>query len=99
MDVIALAEGGFPAAVAPLGKALTEEQIEELWRLAAEPTLCFDGDAAGQRAAPRAAERDLPLLKPGKSLSFALLPPGGYPQRMMPGDRKGTCLHHSHQLP
>src|SRR3546814_10121620 len=54
MDVIALAEGGFPAAVAPLGTALTEEQIEECWRLAAEPTLCFDGDAAGQRAALRA---------------------------------------------
>lgn len=83
MDVIALAEGGFPAAVAPLGTALTEEQIEELWRLAAEPTLCFDGDAAGQRAALRAAERALPLLKPGKSLSFALLPPGEDPDSLL----------------
>jgi len=83
MDVIALAEGGFPAAVAPLGTALTEEQIEELWRLAAEPTLCFDGDAAGQRAAIRAAQRALPLLKPGKSLLFALLPPGEDPDSLL----------------
>jgi len=83
MDVIALAEGGFPAAVAPLGTALTEEQIEELWRLTAEPTLCFDGDAAGQRAALRAAERALPLLKPGRSLSFALLPPGEDPDSLL----------------
>ncbi len=85
MDVIALAEGGFPAAVAPLGTALTEEQIEELWRLCAEPTLCFDGDAAGQRAAFRAAERALPLLKPGKSLLFALLPPGEDPDSLLRG--------------
>mgnify|MGYP001793615601 CR=1 FL=1 len=85
MDVIALAEGGFPAAVAPLGTAVTEEQIEELWRLTAEPTLCFDGDAAGQRAAFRAAERALPLLKPGKSLLFALLPPGEDPDSLLRG--------------
>ncbi|GAB4355544.1 MAG: DNA primase [Kiloniellaceae bacterium] len=85
MDVIALAEGGFPAAVAPLGTALTEEQIEELWRLAAEPTLCFDGDAAGQRAAFRAAQRALPLLKPGKSLLFALLPPDEDPDSLLRG--------------
>ncbi|MEQ9609958.1 MAG: DNA primase, partial [Kiloniellaceae bacterium] len=83
MDVIALAEGGFPAAVAPLGTALTEDQIEELWRLAAEPTLCFDGDTAGQRAAFRAAQRALPLLKPGKSLLFALLPPGEDPDSLL----------------
>jgi DNA primase len=85
MDVIALAEGGFPAAVAPLGTAVTEEQIEELWRLCAEPTLCFDGDSAGQRAAFRAAERALPLLKPGKSLLFALLPPGEDPDSLLRG--------------
>ncbi len=90
MDVIALAEGGFPAAVAPLGTALTEEQIEELWRLAAEPTLCFDGDAAGQRAAFRAAERALPLLKPGKSLSFALLPPGEDPDSLLRSQGAGA---------
>ncbi|HSV28248.1 MAG TPA: DNA primase, partial [Candidatus Omnitrophota bacterium] len=74
MDVIALHEAGFDFAVAPLGTALTEQQIEELWRLADEPILCFDGDNAGQRAMARAAERALPILKPGKSLRFAVLP-------------------------
>ncbi len=74
MDVIALHQAGFTYAVAPLGTALTEGQIEELWRLADEPVLCFDGDAAGQRAMARAAERGLPILKPGKSLRFAVLP-------------------------
>jgi DNA primase len=74
MDVIALHQAGFAFAVAPLGTALTEAQIEEMWRLADEPTLCFDGDNAGQRAMSRAAERALPILKPGKSLRFALLP-------------------------
>ncbi|MFN3459765.1 MAG: DNA primase [Oceanibaculum sp.] len=74
MDVIGLAMGGFDYAVAPLGTALTEEQILQLWKLAPEPVLCFDGDAAGQRAAARAAERALPLLKPGFSLRFVTLP-------------------------
>ena len=83
MDVIALADAGFQAAVAPLGTALTEEQIALLWRLAAEPLLCLDGDAAGQRAAARAAERALPLLEPGKSLRFALLPPGEDPDSLV----------------
>src|SRR5215470_7854346 len=83
MDVIALAEAGFGGAVAPLGTALTEGQIAELWRLAPEPILCFDGDAAGQRAAGRAVERALPLLQPGKSLQFALLPPGEDPDTLI----------------
>src|SRR5262245_34139798 len=83
MDVIALAEAGFGGAVAPLGTALTEGQIAELWRLAPEPILCFDGDAAGQRAAGRAVERALPLLQPGKSLRFALLPPGDDPDTLV----------------
>ncbi len=83
MDVIALVEAGFPAAVAPLGTALTEEQIGELWRLAPEPVLCFDGDAAGQRAAGRAVERALPLLQPGRSLRFAILPAGDDPDSMI----------------
>ena len=83
MDVIALAEGGFPAAVAPLGTAVTEDQITALWRLVPEPTLCFDGDAAGQRAAFRAAERAMPLLKPGKSLRFAMLPAGEDPDSLL----------------
>lgn len=76
MDVISLAQAGFPHAVAPLGTALTEDQMQELWRVAPEPVLCFDGDAAGQRAAARAVERALPHLKPGHSLRFALLPDG-----------------------
>src|SRR5215470_3727867 len=85
MDVITLAEAGFAGAVAPLGTALTEDQIVELWRFAAEPILCFDGDAAGQRAAARAVERALPLLQPGKSLRFALLPPGDDPDSLIRG--------------
>ncbi|HEX6093972.1 MAG TPA: DNA primase, partial [Dongiaceae bacterium] len=83
MDVIALAEAGIGGAVAPLGTALTEDQILELWRLAPEPILCFDGDAAGQRAAARAIERALPLLSPGKSLRFAILPPGDDPDSLI----------------
>jgi DNA primase len=79
MDVIALSEAGFPQAVAPLGTALTEQQIELLWRLAPEPLLCFDGDAAGQKAAARAVERGLPILKPGLSLRFAWMPAGQDP--------------------
>jgi len=83
MDVIALAQAGFPAAVAPLGTAITEEQIGELWRLAPEPVLCLDGDAAGRRAGYRAAERALPHLRPGKSLRFALLPEGEDPDSLV----------------
>jgi len=83
MDVIALAQAGFAHAVAPLGTALTEEQMGELWRLTAEPILCFDGDAAGFRAALRAAERCLPLLKPGRSFRFALLPEGKDPDDLI----------------
>ena len=63
MDVLALAGAGIEHAVAPLGTALTEEQILLMWRLADEPTLCFDGDDAGERAALRAAERALPLVQ------------------------------------
>lgn len=83
MDVIALSRAGFPQSVAPLGTALTETQIEELWKLADEPLLCFDGDAAGQRAAARAADRALPLLRPGKSLRFALIPGGQDPDDLL----------------
>jgi DNA primase len=74
MDVIALNRAGFPYAVAPLGTALTEQQIALLWTVAAEPIICLDGDTAGQRAAVKAAERALPLLKPGFSLRFAAVP-------------------------
>jgi DNA primase len=83
MDVIALAQAGFPAAVAPLGTAVTEAQIETLWRLAPEPLLCLDGDAAGQRAGLRVAERALPLLQPGLSLGFAVLPEGEDPDSLI----------------
>ena len=79
MDVIALVQAGLRHAVAPLGTAMTEAQIELLWRTAPEPVLCFDGDIAGQRAALRAAERALPLLKPGFSLQFAMMPAGQDP--------------------
>ncbi len=74
MDVIALTQAGFGGAVAPLGTALTETQILELWKIAPEPILCFDGDAAGERAAARAALRVLPLLRAGTGLRFAVLP-------------------------
>ncbi len=76
MDVVALFEGGFAEAVAPLGTALTEDQAKLLWRMAAEPILCFDGDAAGRKAANRAIDTILPHLKPGYSANFAFLPDG-----------------------
>jgi DNA primase len=83
MDVVGLAQGGIDHAVAPLGTALTEDQIQLLWRMAPEPVLCFDGDKAGLRAAYRAVERVLPLLKPGHSLRFALLPEGKDPDDLV----------------
>lgn len=74
MDVIALAKAGFEAAVAPLGTALTEDQLHLLWKVAPEPICAFDGDAAGRKAALRAAHLSLPHLKPGHSLRFAFIP-------------------------
>ncbi|MBR1218605.1 DNA primase [Bradyrhizobium sp. U87765 SZCCT0131] len=79
VDVIALVTVGFGGAVAPLGTALTENQLGHLWKMADEPILCFDGDKAGQRAAYRAADIALPHLKAGKSLRIALLPEGQDP--------------------
>jgi DNA primase len=79
VDVIAMVGAGFPGSVAPLGTALTENQLALLWKMADEPILCFDGDKAGQKAAWRAADLALPLLAPGKSLRFALLPEGQDP--------------------
>ena len=76
MDVVALHEGGFGDSVAPLGTALTEDQIKLLWRMTSVPTLCFDGDSAGQKAAFRAIDTALPHLKPGQSVQFAFLPDG-----------------------
>lgn len=83
MDAIALHQAGFGHVVAPLGTALTERQLDLLWRNAGEPILCFDGDAAGLKAANRAAELALPLLKPGRSLRFALLPDGKDPDDLI----------------
>lgn len=83
MDVIALSQVGINEVVAPLGTALTEAQLERLWRMVDVPLLCFDGDAAGQKAALRAAMRSLPLLAPGRSLSFLTLPPGQDPDDLV----------------
>ena len=74
MDVIAQSKYGFDYAVAPLGTALTEDQIQEAWKICPEPTLCFDGDSAGIRAAVRSVDRVLPILKPGYSLKYVFLP-------------------------
>ena len=83
MDVIALHQAGFTNAVAPLGTAVTEEQLGLLWRLAPEPILCFDGDKAGWKAAGRAADRALSHLRSGHSLRFALLPTGEDPDSLV----------------
>lgn len=79
LDVIALDGAGIGEVVAPLGTALTEAQLEKLWRLSSAPMLCFDGDAAGQKAAYRAALRALPHVAPARSLGFARLSPGQDP--------------------
>jgi DNA primase len=83
MDVIALAEAGFGGAVAPLGTALTEEQLAELWKLVPVPVLCFDGDAAGRRATLRAAELALKSLTPEQSLAIMRLPDGEDPDSLI----------------
>ena len=90
VDVIAMVGAGFPGSVAPLGTALTENQLALLWRMADEPILCFDGDRAGQKAAYRAAELALPLLAPGKSLRFALLPEGQDPDDLARSGGRGA---------
>ncbi|MBE7185833.1 MAG: DNA primase [Methylobacterium mesophilicum] len=83
MDVITLAQAGFDQAVAPLGTALTERQLELLWRVSPEPLLCFDGDGAGLRAAFRAADLALPMVEPGRTVRFALLPEGQDPDDLV----------------
>src|ERR1700731_3347994 len=90
VDVIAMVTSGFGGAVAPLGTALTENQLALLWKMADEPILCFDGDRAGQKAAYRAADLALPLLKPGKSLRFALLPEGQDPDDLARSGGRGA---------
>jgi DNA primase len=83
IDVIAMATAGYEATVAPLGTAFTTEQLALTWRMADEPILCFDGDEAGRRAAYRAIDLALPLVKPGKSLKFASLPDGQDPDDLV----------------
>jgi DNA primase len=90
VDVIAMVGAGFGASVAPLGTALTENQLALMWRMADEPILCFDGDKAGQKAAWRAADLALPHLKPGKSLRFALLPEGQDPDDLARTSGRGA---------
>jgi DNA primase len=83
VDAIAMAVAGFEGAVAPLGTALTEEQLGLCWRMVDEPILCFDGDNAGKRAAYRAVDLALPFIAPGKSLRFATLPEGKDPDDLI----------------
>lgn len=90
MDVIALADAGISEVVAPLGTALTERQIELLWRLVDTPILCFDGDIAGQRAAMRAISRALPMLRPGHSLRIIRLPAGMDPDDLLRRDGRAA---------
>lgn len=87
MDVIALNQAGFKNAVAPLGTSLTDEHLTELWALAKEPTMCFDGDNAGKRAMTRAAELAVQYLKPGFSLKFVELPQGQDPDDIVRSDK------------
>ncbi|WP_339078906.1 DNA primase [Novacetimonas hansenii] len=89
MDVIALHQAGFTGAVAPLGTALTPEQMEALWQVSSAPVLCFDGDAAGQRAAVKAAETALPLLNVERTLRFCTLPEGEDPDSLL--RQRGTA--------
>jgi DNA primase len=83
VDVIAMVTAGYEAAVAPLGTALTEDQLALIWKMTDEPVLCFDGDGAGRRAAYRAVDLALPYIKPGKTVKFALLPEGQDPDDLM----------------
>ena len=90
MDVIALHQAGFSGAVAPLGTALTAEQLGELWRITPAPILCFDGDTAGRRAAARAADLALPLLSAERSLRLATLPDGEDPDTLVTRNGQGA---------
>jgi DNA primase len=86
VDVIAMHRAGFAETVAPLGTALTQQQLAILWRTVPEPILCFDGDSAGLKAAYRALDLALPLLQPGHSLKFAFLPEGKDPDDLLRSD-------------
>jgi DNA primase len=90
MDVIALQGAGFEAAVAPLGTAITENQLAMLWRIDPEPVITLDGDTAGQRAALRLIDLALPLIEAGKSLRFAMMPEGQDPDDLLKSAGKGA---------
>jgi DNA primase len=90
VDVIAMTLAGFPQVVAPMGTALTEDQVTLLWRMADEPIICLDGDKAGRKAAWRAIDVALPALEPGKSLRFATLPDGQDPDDLARSDGKAA---------
>lgn len=83
MDVIALSEAGFEATVAPLGTAITERQLQLMWRMHPEPVIALDGDKAGLRAAIRVIDLAMPLLEAGKSLRFAIMPEGKDPDDLI----------------
>lgn len=89
MDVIALHQAGVENAVAPLGTALTENQLDLLWKMTSQPVLCFDGDGAGIRAANRGVDLALPHLKPGRSVRFAMLPDGKDPDDLVRQEGRG----------
>jgi DNA primase len=90
MDVIALSEAGFGATVAPLGTAITEDQLRLLWRIAPEPIIALDGDTAGLRAAIRVIDIALPLLEAGQSLRFAIMPEGLDPDDLIKAQGAGA---------
>lgn len=83
MDVIAMAEAGFEATVAPLGTAITDRQLQLLWRMSPEPVIALDGDKAGLRAAYRVIDLAMPLLQAGQSLRFAIMPEGQDPDDLI----------------
>lgn len=90
MDVIALSEAGFGATVAPLGTAITEDQLRLMWRIAPEPIIALDGDTAGMRAAMRVIDTALPMLEAGQSVRFALMPEGMDPDDLVKGQGPGA---------
>ncbi len=96
MDVIALYQGGFQGAIAPLGTSITESQLRLLWRLDSEPIICLDGDSAGEKAAFRALEVALPILQAGKSLRFVSLPSGEDPDSLLRAG-KGELLQNLYE--
>jgi DNA primase len=90
MDVIALSEAGFAATVAPLGTAITEDQLRLMWRIAPEPIIALDGDTAGLRAAMRVIDLALPLIEAGQSLRFAIMPEGMDPDDVLKAEGRGA---------